>query len=126
MHYNNTGVYLSLRGRHRANNSVVLMAEIGETVVYAEAAQNNGLQCISDRMPCCRFSYRVGEWLFPNGTQVNPYYTSKFYRNRGYDDGTVNLNRPNTTFSPAGQFCCVLPNALDVFQTLCVYIGRFL
>lgn len=62
------GVYLSLNGTKYANNSVISITEIGET--DPDLNQNDGLQCITDRRPCCRFRYRVGEWFFPNGTEV--------------------------------------------------------
>ena len=48
-----------------------------------------------------------------------------FYRNRGFDDGTVNLNHINTlpTISvPTGLFCCVLPDMDDNNQRLCADI----
>lgn len=71
--------------------------------------------------------FRVGEWYFPDG-EVVPLQGSatSFYRNRG-DDGTVNLNRinPNITL-PTGLFCCVLPDATDVSQTLCIDISKLL
>ena len=47
-----------------------------------------------------------------------------FYRNRGYDDGTVNLNRPSSVMSPTGLFCCEVPNAGDVMQRLCTTISE--
>ena len=49
-----------------------------------------------------------------------------FYRNRGNEDGTVNLNRLNTNiFMPTGLFCCEVPDAAGVTQRLCANItGR--
>ena len=124
------GVYLSLRGTVRANNSTILITEIGETNTTISSTKNNGLQCVTDRMPCCRHAYRVGEWFFPDGNVV-PVETSiiglPIYRNRGRDDGTVNLNRQNNNvLSPTGQFCCVVPDATDTNRTLCAYIGELL
>ena len=115
------GVYLSLREVVYANNSAIQITEIGET----NSMTNSGLQCITDRMPCCSTApNRLGEWLFPNGTtapgpQENP---TTFYRNRG-DDGTVNLNRLNTNVSPVGLFCCDVPDAAGNIQPLCANIG---
>ena len=111
-------VYLSLKGTVYANNSAIHITEIGET--------NTGLQCITDRRPCCSaFGGRTGEWLFPNGTAVPIQDVStSFYRTRG-DDGTVNLNRRNNNiFMPTGLFCCEIPDALDIMQTLCVNISE--
>ena len=105
------------------NNSVILITEIEETNVTS----NNGLQCITDRRPCCAAQpNRHGEWLFPNGDTVPgvPQNPTTFYRNRG-DDGTVNLNRLNSNvMMPTGRFCCVVSDAMDVDQTLCANIGK--
>ena len=62
------GVYLSLKGVVYANNSVISITEIGET--NPDTNLNEGLQCITDRVPCCRSTFRAGEWYFPNGTMV--------------------------------------------------------
>jgi hypothetical protein len=115
-----TGVYLSLKGTFYANNSAIPIAEIGQTTTVP----NTGLQCITDRMPCCRSQGRAGEWLFSNGTTVpGPNQSpTTFYRNRE-DDGTVNLNRRNV-FMPIGLFCCKVPDAQDVMQRLCATISE--
>ena len=130
--YIHIGVYLSLKGTVQSNNSIISIAEIGETdTSLASSVQNlnNGLQCVSDRRPCCRFEGgQVGGWFFPDGTMVpvekkgnNP----PLYRNRGHDDGTVNLNRANNNvMSPTGLFCCVVPDATGINQTVCISLGK--
>ena len=104
------------------NNSVVPITEIEQT----NATSNNELQCITDRRPCCATPpNRHGEWFFPDNGGVVPNQggATTFYRNRG-DDGTVNLNRLNSdVMMPTGRFCCVVPDATGVDQTLCVNIG---
>ena len=121
------GVYLSLKGRVYANNSAIQITEIGET--NPDTDLNEGLQCITDRMPCCRVAIRAGEWYMytPERTMVPGPSTTvrfEFYRNRGYDDGTVNLNRPSGVMSPTGLFCCEVPNAAGDTQPLCANIGK--
>ena len=118
--YNYAGVYLSLKGVVYANNNAIQITEIGET----GSASNTGLQCITDRMPCCATPNRHGEWLFPDGTAVPRLdMATTFYRTRG-DDGTVNLNRLNTNvMMPTGLFCCELPDASGVTQRICADIG---
>ena len=104
------------------NNSVILITEIEQT----NATSNNGLQCITDRRPCCATQpNRHGEWLFPNGSLVASIVHGKtYFRNRG-DDGTVNLNRLNSAVMiPTGRFCCVVPDATSTDVTLCVLIGK--
>ena len=113
-----------------ANNSVIPITEIGETdtTVPLPPNSNNGLQCITDRRPCCQArSNRFGEWYFPGGMTTVPAQgvATSFYRNRG-DDGTVNLNRVNATvMMPTGLFCCVVPDATSTdTTTTCINIGE--
>ena len=102
-----------------ASNNAVFISDIGD-------ADNNRLQCITDRMPCCVSPDRVGEWYFPDGGMVQPIEStpppSTFYKNRG-DDGTVNLNRLNNdVMMPTGQYCCKVPDATGVNRTACAII----
>ena len=117
----NTGVYLSLKGVVYPNNSVILITEIEQTSTITK----NGLQCITDRRPCCTGGNRAGEWFFPGGRMVPSIAShTTFYRNRG-DDGTVNLNRLNNdVMMPTGRFCCVVPDATSTNVTLCTNIGK--
>ena len=109
------------------NNSVILITEIEET----NATSNNGLQCITDRMPCCAAGgARAGEWFFPDGSLVpvigrGQHRATTFYRSRG-DDGTVNLNRLNSdVMMPTGRFCCVVPDDSSTDVTVCANIGEW-
>ena len=116
MHTMCAGVYLSLKGVVYANNSAIQITEIGET--DPDTDLNEGLQCITDRMPCCRFAVRTGEWYMytPGRTVVpGPSPAVRFYRNRGYDDGTVNLNRPDGVTMPTGvdSSCPTAISSLD-------------
>ena len=122
----NTGVYLSLKGVVYPNNSVILITEIEQT----NTSSNNGLQCITDRRPCCAspvVAKRSGEWYFPDNGEVvpRPGNNQRFYRTRG-DDGTVNLNRVNNdVMMPTGRFCCVVPDATGVSQWACAVICEY-
>ena len=112
-----TGVYLSLKGVLYANYSVTSISEIGETDRDNPSLMNNAIQCITDRKPCCRGGNRAGEWFFPNGSVVP--VEGLFYRNRGPDDGAVNLNRANTNvMMPTSLFCCIVPDATGINQTI--------
>ena len=122
------GIYLSFNRTVIANKSVIQITEIGGMDTYT--AQESGVQCITDRMPCCwKHQFRAGEWLFPNGSNVPAQGSATvFYRNRG-DDGTVNLNLLNSDFPLpllTGLFCCVMPDANDVIQTVCADISKLL
>ena len=122
------GVYLSLGGRFYRNNSVIPITDvIGDDNL---APSYHALQCVTDKKPCC-FSppNRHGEWYFPDGKQIPNYSNAKksnlpFFRNRG-DSGTVHLNRfRNSVMSPTGKFCCEVPNAAGVNQTLCAILSK--
>ena len=122
--YAHVGVYVSLKGVVYANNSVIPITEIGET----DDTSNTGLQCITDRSPCCQTQpNRFGVWYFPDGMTTVPgpiQNPTTFGRTRG-DDGTVNLNRVNANIMmPTGLFCCVVPDATEVDQTVCANIGE--
>ena len=119
------GVYLSLKGVVYANNSVIQITEIGET--NPDTDLNEGLQCITDSMPCCRFTFRAGEWyMYTPGRTMVPGISDavRFYRTRGHDDGTVNLNRRTGVMMPTGLFCCEVPSATEGDQTVCANIGK--
>ena len=50
---------------------------------------------------------------------------SLYYTNRGFDDGTVNLNLISSVPSastPTGLFCCEIPNMDDDYQRICANI----
>ena len=122
----NSGVYLSLSGTVYANNSVILITEIGETT------SNTGLQCFTDRSPCCTtLANRFGQWYFPDNMLVpvlgaGANRATTFYRTRG-DDGSVNLNRVSSdVMMPTGLFCCVVPDATDTMRRVCTNIGELI
>ena len=112
------GVYLSLGGLEIINNSIIFITEIGQI-------EHGGLQCITDKMPCCAYPNRAGDWFFPNRTVVYAYYYNYgFYQSRGYD-GNITLNRPfSAVVSPTGLFCCTVPDARGVNHILCVNISK--
>lgn len=120
------GVYLSLNGKVYGNNSVIPVIDIGETKNSIGSTQNNGLQCITDRKPCCR-SKKRGKWFLNlDEGKVDVNNTGElFYRNRGRGDGTVNLNRKNSSKTSLYEdFCCEVPNMKNDTQILCVKIGK--
>lgn len=130
IHNLTVGVYLSLGRRFYRNNSVIPIIDvIGDgNLVLSDFA----LQCTTDRRPCCYHpSNRHGEWYFPDGKQIPNYNNAKasnlpFFRNRG-DGGTVHLNRVrNSIMSPTGKFCCKVPDAIGVYQTLCAILSKAL
>jgi hypothetical protein len=112
------GVYLTLSGQVYSNNSVITKAEITETA--------NGLQCVTDKMPCCQTGSRVGEWHFPNGSVIPEQGShTTFFVSRG-DSGTVNLNYVDNSSisSTSGQFCCEVPDANGLSQTQCALLSE--
>ena len=101
-----------------ANNSVITKAEIAETA--------NGLQCVTDKIPCCQMGPRVGRWYFPNGSVIlEGRNHTTFFVSRG-DNRTVNLNHVDSgnVSSPSGRFCCEVPNASGFDQTQCALLSE--
>ena len=77
-------------------------------------------------MPCCQGTNANGEWYFPNDYGQIPIMSTatSFYRNRE-DSGEVNLFRLNSdVMEPTGEFCCVVPDATGLVQTVCANIGE--
>ena len=76
MFYISAGVYLSLRGRTNFSGGIVPINVIGVTTIEITHpnvdAENNGLQCVTNKPNCYRVGtrIRIGEWYFPNGTAV--------------------------------------------------------
>ena len=111
-----------LRSDSIGNNSNIWIGEIGE-------GDDGALVCVTDLIRCCRDDDTpsevgaLGDWFYPNGSAV-PVHGSgyDFYRNRG--TGIVRLYRRNNTISITGQFCCVVPDALDVMQRVCATISE--
>ena len=97
------------------NNSIVNIEDVGEGV--------DAMACQTDKRPCCGTRpNRFGEWYYPNGSRVPiEGEGALFYRNRN-DEGLVLLNRRPWTHETAsiGLFCCELPDASDINQTLCI------
>lgn len=94
-------------------------------IVYRIIPSNppTSLQCVTDRQPCCRYLLH-GEWIFPNGSHVSVLGSgATIYRTRGHD-GTVSLNRrKDSGLSVGGLFCCIVPDAVGIEQTLCANVG---
>ena len=111
-------MYLLLSGTHYPNESVISVSDIG-----ISDPTNNGLQCITDKMPCCDRS-QTGMWFFPDGEPVPAKEkAASYYVSRGHNDGTVTLNRLSSSLMPTGKFCCVIPDALEIDNYLCITLN---
>ena len=109
-----TGMFLN--GQPIANNSIVLLRNVGE-------GDAGALLCTTDRTACCGTApNRFGQWYYPDRTVVpidgagQPYY-----RNRG--DMLIRLNRRSNqglSVMYSGVYCCEIPDQNNVNQTLCV------
>ena len=111
------GVGFCLNGTtYQKNNSLVTLEDIGE----GDAA---ALLCITDQTVCCKTPFSehfLGSWFFPNGTRVpNSGNNWDFHRTRG--KMVVRLHRRRG--GEGGVYCCEIPDAMDVIQTL--YIGVY-
>ena len=111
-------MYLSFNGSVYTNNSAIQIAKL------VEISLDQGVQCITDRKPCCR---NDGEWLFPNGTSVPTQHGAlSFYKSSG-NNGNVTLNLlRNNELLPllTGTFCCAVPDAKNVTNAACIEISE--
>ena len=114
-------VRISLQQQHLPNNSVLHINRIGQG--------ENALRCITNKQGCCGGSMaqrRIGDWIFPNGTNVGSSTSPEIvYRDRT-QSGEVRLNyRPRGDLMQTGSYCCKIPDGCDVMQTLCTIIGIY-
>ena len=81
---------------------------------------NGSLLCITDNTNCC--GRNMGEWYFPNNmsTVRTEGESGSFYRNRG--PSVVRLHRRHNASMPTGLFCCVIPDANEVIQRICITV----
>ena len=120
------------------NDAIIQITEIGETDVSMPSSvihENNALQCITDKPSCCKGStVRFGEWYYPSGERVKPigsFTNNTFYRNRGPNDGTINLNRHESKFNfnltsltSLGKYCCIVPDAENFMRKICANLDK--
>ena len=119
------GVYISHNGVFIEHDSNILITDIG----FAGASSPHQLVCTTDKTPCCKTPpTRFGNWFFPDDKAVvsmgNIPRPTEFYRDRN-NNGEINLYRVSSdVMSPAGRFCCRVPDASGVEQTVCVNVGE--
>ena len=113
------GVYLQLLGGARVpNHGFVGRGDLS-------GPTDNPLLCVTpDNITCCSTvetgGAPLGNWYFPNGTEVPPDSTGwLFYCTRG--PGVVRLHR--RTGGMSGIYHCVIPDQSGVNQTL--YVGLY-
>ena len=123
------GVYLSLKQMLYYTNAIIPITDIGETNTPTVSAENNAIQCITDKPFCCEDN--IGEWYYPSEERVKAFDPSSndsmFYLNRGPNDGTVNLNHRKSNInltSLTGEFCCVIPDATNFNRKICAIMGK--
>ena len=109
---------LSLRGSPIANNSIVLLSDIGDNM-------DSRIQCVTTNPNCCTRS--LGFWLFPSGRQVNSRGSGDvIYRSRSRAEptklGSVSLGRRDNMNASGltGLYRCLIPDRSGVDQTLIV------
>ncbi len=85
---------------------------------------NEVVACRTDRSPCCR-TPRLGDWIYNNGTIIGTRGNSgiDYFRSRD-DNQMIYLSlRSSATNPPTGEFCCVIPDSMNVAQTMCIDLG---
>ena len=106
---------LSLNGQSIANNSIVLLQNIGE-------GDAGALLCITNSLACCTGTGRAGEWFYPDRRMVPVMGNGEpYYRNRG--TSLIRLNRRSNqglSVLYTGVYCCQIPDQNNMIQTMCV------
>lgn len=118
-------VRLSFQGNPIANNSIVLISDIGDNM-------DNRILCITSNPECCtRSTNRLGFWYFPSGREVTGRSSSEnIYRVRSSAESksstklnAVMLGRRDVNASgPTGLYRCVIPDRFGVDQTFIIGI----
>ena len=109
------GVYLFLKGEELSNNTFL-------TTNDEANSGNSGVTfpvCYTDKLNCCSMS-NEGVWSWPDNT--TPEVAVKFMVTQN-DCGAVNLTYDNNIPPPQGIYCCTVPNADNMNQTVCVNTG---
>ena len=118
-----TGIGLTLNGVQYTNNSVVSITDIG--------TGSAALHCTTTYLPCCFSGPPPGtHWYFPNGSQVDRFNTTPYYRSRIDGNplyiprrpGTVLLHR-NPGGTTTGIFRCETQVGNITFQS--IYVGIY-
>ena len=109
------GVHFELKGTVYNHGDSVLMTKIG--------TDENALLCKTNNESCCnKENNRAGKFFYPNNVEVRIKKESpEFYRDRG--EQVVRLNRRmdlEEDTLPRGWYCCVVPDACDVQQRICI------
>ena len=114
-------MYVRLTGTKYPNNSDIL-------ITYTGQGEDGGLQCITDLTKCCKVKHTtsrkaLGHWFYPNGSVVGLKHADEsFHKSRNYSK--VYLHRRIDSISPAGKFCCVVPDATYTDITVFVNLGE--
>ena len=112
------GVYISHNEVFIEPDSSILITDIGTSSPHQ-------LVCTTDRTPCCISPNTAGDWFYPNNARVMHTSASQEFGRDRSDNGEINLyRRDSDVMSPTGRFCCRVPDASGVEQTVCVNVGE--
>ena len=115
-------IVLSIGGTVYTNNTALSFSLIGEG--------SSALTCHTELSTCCREQDNLnggalGGWRGPDGVSVPSEAAigttaEGFYVTRGIS--TISLNRRCSETNAGGVYCCTIPRADGVTQTLCVNV----
>ncbi len=104
-------------------STVISVQDIGELQTDFSNT-NEAVACRTDRRPCCK-TPRLGDWTYNSGTIIGTRGSSgiDYFRNRD-DNQMIYLSlRSSATNPPTGEFCCKIPDSMNVMQTMCIDLG---
>ncbi len=109
-----------------SGSTVIYVHDIGELQTDFSNT-NEVVACRTDKRPCCSTPpNRFGDWTYNNGTIIGNRANSgiDYFRSRD-DNQMIYLSlRSSTTNPPTGEFCCEIPDSLNVMQTMCINLGN--
>ena len=112
-----TGVYLSLNEGFLHNGSTIPYIEIGHE---DNRVTEESLVCHSDKADCCETT-NEGDWYLPDGSVITS--NSKEFSVTRSDEGKIRLYRKTEIISSTKTLCCIVRDASDINQTVCVNSG---
>ncbi len=108
------------------NGSTVISVQVIGELQTDFSNTNEVVACRTDRRLCCSTPpNRCGDWTYNSGTIIGTRGSSgiDYFRSRDDSQMIYLSRRRSATNPPTGEFCCVIPDSMNVVQTMCIDLG---
>ncbi len=105
-----------------SGSRVISVEDIGELQTDFSNT-NEVVACRTNKRPCCSsLQNRFGDWTYNSGTIIGNRANSgiDYFRSRDDNQKIYLSRRSSVTNPPTGEFCCVIPDSMNVMQTMCI------